>query len=74
MVVVLPNRNELTLAPGQVEDEDAAMSSTTTISSYEDACAQHRWEVPERYNIAVDICDKHPTRRRRLAPRPVTVR
>ena len=36
------------------------MSSTTTISSYEDACAQHRWEVPERYNIAADICDKHP--------------
>ena len=22
--------------------------------------AEHRWEVPERYNIAVDVCDKHP--------------
>jgi acetyl-CoA synthetase len=28
--------------------------------SYEDACATHRWEVPERYNIAQDVCDKHP--------------
>ncbi len=36
------------------------MSSPATISSYEDACAQHRWDVPERYNIAVDVCDKHP--------------
>ncbi len=33
--------------------------STTTISSYEQACAEHRWEVPERYNIATDICDRH---------------
>jgi acetyl-CoA synthetase len=29
-------------------------------SSYEEACAQHRWEVPARYNIAQDVCDKHP--------------
>jgi acetyl-CoA synthetase len=27
---------------------------------YEEACAAHRWEVPERYNIAADVCDKHP--------------
>jgi acetyl-CoA synthetase len=31
----------------------------TTITSYEQACAEHRWEVPERYNIAADVCDKH---------------
>src|SRR5205085_6069772 len=36
------------------------MSSTTTITSYEEACAQHRWEVPDRYNIASDVCDRHP--------------
>jgi acetyl-CoA synthetase len=30
------------------------------ISSYEEAVAQHRWEVPERYNIAADVCDRHP--------------
>jgi len=28
-------------------------------SSYEEACAQHRWEVPARYNIARDVCDRH---------------
>ena len=36
------------------------MSSTTTFTSYEQARAQHRWEVPERYNIAADVCDRHP--------------
>ena len=36
------------------------MSSTTTFSSYEQAREQHRWDVPERYNIAVDVCDRHP--------------
>ena len=33
------------------------MSSTL---SYEQVCAAHRWEVPERYNIAADVCDRHP--------------
>ena len=28
--------------------------------SYEEACAAHRWEVPPTYNIAADVCDKHP--------------
>src|SRR3954462_3464114 len=28
--------------------------------TYEEAVAQHRWAVPERYNIAADCCDKHP--------------
>ena len=36
------------------------MSSATSISSYEEACARHQWDVPERYNIAVDVCDRHP--------------
>src|ERR671918_1986213 len=30
-----------------------------TLGSYEEMRAQHRWEVPERYNIARDVCDKH---------------
>jgi acetyl-CoA synthetase len=34
--------------------------ATATARSYEEACAQHRWNVPERYNIASDVCDKHP--------------
>jgi acetyl-CoA synthetase len=28
--------------------------------SYEEAVAAHQWRVPERYNIAADVCDKHP--------------
>ncbi len=27
--------------------------------SYEQAVAEHEWSVPERYNIAADVCDKH---------------
>src|SRR5918992_5113278 len=30
-----------------------------TLGTYEEMCTQHRWEVPERYNIARDVCDKH---------------
>jgi acetyl-CoA synthetase len=41
------------------------MSSTTQVTSYEEARERHRWDVPERYNIAVDVCDRHP--RDRLA-------
>ena len=32
------------------------MSSTR----YDELRAAHRWSVPERYNIAADVCDKHP--------------
>ena len=28
--------------------------------TYEQAREQHEWRVPERYNIAADVCDKHP--------------
>ena len=27
--------------------------------TYEQACAEHEWRVPTRYNIAADVCDKH---------------
>jgi acetyl-CoA synthetase len=27
---------------------------------YEQLCAAHAWRIPERYNIAADVCDKHP--------------
>src|SRR5437660_1380216 len=36
------------------------MSATTTFTSYEQAREQHGWNVPERYNIARDVCDRHP--------------
>jgi len=29
-------------------------------SSYEEAVQSHEWQVPERYNIAEDVCFKHP--------------
>ena len=32
----------------------------TAPASYDEACRDHRWEVPDRYNIAHDVCDKHP--------------
>src|SRR5438132_2042804 len=35
------------------------------LGDYDEMVANHRWEVPHRYNIAVDVCDKHP--RDRLA-------
>jgi acetyl-CoA synthetase len=28
--------------------------------TYEEAVANHHWEVPATYNIAADVCDKHP--------------
>src|SRR5438270_8225747 len=31
-----------------------------SVNSYEEACAQHRWIVPAQYNIAADVCEKHP--------------
>jgi acetyl-CoA synthetase len=36
------------------------MSSPTRITSYDEAVANHRWDVPARYNIAADVCDRHP--------------
>src|SRR6266446_6803332 len=27
---------------------------------YDEMCAAHRWDVPRQYNIAADVCDKHP--------------
>ncbi len=27
---------------------------------YAEACAAHRWNVPTRYNLAADVCDRHP--------------
>src|SRR3954468_14768506 len=30
------------------------------MSKYDEVVAAHRWDVPERYNIAADVCDRHP--------------
>jgi acetyl-CoA synthetase len=36
-------------------------------ASYEELIGGFRWEVPELYNIGVDVCDRHATGARRLA-------
>jgi acetyl-CoA synthetase len=30
------------------------------MASYDEVVASHEWRVPDRYNIAADVCDKHP--------------
>ena len=35
------------------------MSRAEIAASYEEAVARHSWDVPERYSIAADVCDKH---------------
>ena len=30
------------------------------LDQYERQCRQHSWQVPARYNIAADVCDRHP--------------
>ena len=37
-----------------------------SLGTYEEMCAAHEWDVPERYNIAVDVCDKHPREKRAM--------
>jgi acetyl-CoA synthetase len=36
------------------------MPAHSRFGSYEEAVAAHKWRVPARYNIAEDVCDKHP--------------
>jgi acetyl-CoA synthetase len=38
----------------------AVSAPHSRFGSYEEAVASHRWEIPARYNIAADVCDKHP--------------
>jgi acetyl-CoA synthetase len=28
--------------------------------NYEEACRDHRWVVPDRFNIVADVCERHP--------------
>src|SRR5438132_1396795 len=35
-------------------------SRSMSANSYEQLRAEHRWEAPAHYNIASDVCDKHP--------------
>ncbi len=44
----------------------ATIGAPTRFSSYEEACAAHSWQVPDRYNIAADVCDRHPRDKRAM--------
>jgi acetyl-CoA synthetase len=37
----------------------AVTSPESRFKSYDEACSSHRWRVPDRYNIAADVCEKH---------------
>src|SRR5438477_11411415 len=37
--------------------QEGAMSP---LDRYAELCASHRWNVPARYNLAADVCDRHP--------------
>jgi acetyl-CoA synthetase len=39
-------------------DPAIATHSSRLPTSYAEACERHRWDVPERYNIAADVCDR----------------
>jgi len=34
----------------------------TRATTYDDVCRLMRWQIPERYNMGVDVCDKHADR------------
>jgi acetyl-CoA synthetase len=36
------------------------VAATTLPGSYEEARERHSWQVPERYNIAAEVCDAQP--------------
>jgi acetyl-CoA synthetase len=36
-------------------------------NSYEEVCRAFRWQTPRRYNMAVDVCDRHATRQNSTA-------
>jgi acetyl-CoA synthetase len=39
---------------------DLSPAEEEEMGRYEEICAAHEWRVPDRYNIAADVCDKHP--------------
>src|SRR3954463_4057041 len=39
------------------------MTTVARPSSYDEALETHRWQVPERYNIAAEVCDRQPSGR-----------
>src|SRR5918992_5254401 len=48
---------------GSSQERGESMFRKYSLGGYEDMRAAHRWEVPRRYNIASDVCDKHERER-----------
>ena len=48
-----------TLRPRSFAPQRLSAWNDRSVESYGQACAEHGWVVPERYNIAADVCDKH---------------
>src|SRR3954465_4239464 len=47
------------LRDGRREGGDSMGFRKYELGTYEEMRAAHEWQVPERYNIATDVCDKH---------------
>ena len=60
MVLVKPFSLEIGFGTAGTAAYDAPMTGSAHGATYEELRAAHRWDVPERYNIAADVCDKHP--------------
>ena len=45
---------------GPIVSARPTTSAHSRFESYDEAVAAHEWHVPARYNIAQDVCDKHP--------------
>jgi acetyl-CoA synthetase len=46
-------------APGARTYDPPTSEKGDRMGRYEEICAEHEWRVPDRYNIAADVCDKH---------------
>jgi hypothetical protein len=53
------------MTPSHAEPPTADASQPARSIDYDEAVARHRWQAPAFYNIATDVCEKHP--RERLA-------
>src|SRR5688572_27879480 len=51
----------------QQETSVFASGIDSSASSYEDVCLRHRWQIPERLNIATAVCDAFADGTKRLA-------
>src|SRR4051812_42399548 len=58
----IPGMEPSLMAHGQPSRHRIAVAANGRVEMgrYEEVCAAHEWVVPDRYNIAADVCEKHP--------------